>query len=82
MPQRGTPAIGSCTRPPAIRAIHGPFLRALRRGTEAGCRVLWRERAPTQLGKPVAAVNLGRTRADELLTLKVSEPCVEALATL
>lgn len=35
-----------------------------------------------QSGKPVAAVNLGRTRADELLTLKVSEPCALALAAL
>lgn len=34
------------------------------------------------LVKPVAAVNLGRTRADDLLTLKVSEPCGSALATL
>jgi NAD-dependent SIR2 family protein deacetylase len=33
-------------------------------------------------GKPVAAVNLGRTRADDLLTLKVSEPCATALAAL
>jgi NAD-dependent SIR2 family protein deacetylase len=33
-------------------------------------------------GKPLAAVNLGRTRADELLTLKVAKPCEEALAFL
>lgn len=38
--------------------------------------------AAAQAGKPVAAVNLGRTRADELLTLKVSEPCAQALAAL
>jgi hypothetical protein len=31
-------------------------------------------------GKPIAAVNLGRTRADDLLTLKVTETCAEALA--
>ncbi len=31
-------------------------------------------------GKPIAAVNLGRTRADELLTLKVNQPCSAALA--
>jgi NAD-dependent SIR2 family protein deacetylase len=37
-------------------------------------------RAAAQSGKPIAAVNLGRTRADELLTLKVSEPCAPALA--
>ena len=33
-------------------------------------------------GKPIAAVNLGRTRADELLTLKVEQPCEDALAFL
>jgi NAD-dependent SIR2 family protein deacetylase len=31
-------------------------------------------------GRPVAAVNLGRTRADALLTLKVEASCSEALA--
>jgi NAD-dependent SIR2 family protein deacetylase len=38
--------------------------------------------AAAQSGKPIAAVNLGRTRADDLLTLKVSEPCAGALAGL
>jgi NAD-dependent SIR2 family protein deacetylase len=38
--------------------------------------------AMAKLGKPIAAVNLGRTRADELLTLKVNAPCAEALAFL
>jgi len=33
-------------------------------------------------GKPLAAVNLGRTRADELLTLKVEQACEAALAFL
>jgi NAD-dependent SIR2 family protein deacetylase len=33
-------------------------------------------------GKPVAAVNLGRTRADALLTLKVERACEDALAFL
>src|SRR5262249_15845470 len=33
-------------------------------------------------GKPIAAVNLGRTRADALLSLKVNRPCVAALAFL
>ena len=33
-------------------------------------------------GKPIAAVNLGTTRADGLLTLKVSEPCAHALSFL
>ena len=35
-----------------------------------------------RLGKPVAAVNLGRTRADGLLALKVEQPCETALAFL
>ncbi len=33
-------------------------------------------------GKPIAAVNLGRTRADALIALKVEAPCEEALAFL
>jgi NAD-dependent SIR2 family protein deacetylase len=33
-------------------------------------------------GKPIAAINLGRTRADDLLTLKISEDCAAALASL
>ena len=33
-------------------------------------------------GKPIAAVNLGRTRADALIALKVEEACEEALAFL
>jgi NAD-dependent SIR2 family protein deacetylase len=39
-------------------------------------------KAAADAGKPIAAVNLGRTRADELLALKVSAPCAEALAFL
>jgi NAD-dependent SIR2 family protein deacetylase len=33
-------------------------------------------------GKPIAAVNLGRTRADHLLALKVEQPCAMALSAL
>jgi NAD-dependent SIR2 family protein deacetylase len=33
-------------------------------------------------GKPVAAINLGRTRADDLLTLKIESGCEAALAFL
>jgi NAD-dependent SIR2 family protein deacetylase len=33
-------------------------------------------------GKPVAVVNLGRTRADDVLALKVDQPCETALAFL
>ena len=36
--------------------------------------------AAAAAGKPIAAINLGRTRADHLLTLKISEPCEESLS--
>src|SRR5688572_13430976 len=35
--------------------------------------------AAAAAGKPIAAVNLGKTRADHLLALKIAEPCDEAL---
>ncbi len=35
-----------------------------------------------QNGLPIAAVNLGRTRADHLLTLKIEDRCEAALAFL
>lgn len=36
--------------------------------------------AAAAAGKPIAAVNLGRTRADHLFTLKISAPCGEVLS--
>lgn len=39
-------------------------------------------RAAAAAGKPIAAINLGRTRADDLLSLKVEQPCAQALAFL
>lgn len=39
-------------------------------------------RAAAEAGKPVAAINLGRTRADELLSLKVRQPAGMALMAL
>ena len=38
--------------------------------------------AAARAGKPIAAVNLGRTRADPLLALKVEASCDAALAFL
>ena len=35
-----------------------------------------------RMGKPIAAINLGRTRADHLLALKIERSCAEALASL
>jgi len=39
-------------------------------------------KAMADRGKPIAAVNLGRTRADEVLTLKVEHRCADALSFL
>jgi NAD-dependent SIR2 family protein deacetylase len=39
-------------------------------------------KAMAQAGNPIAAVNLGRTRADDLLTLKVADRCADALSFL
>ena len=38
--------------------------------------------AAADAGKPIAAINLGRTRADEILTLKVSARCANTLRVL
>ncbi|MCF7750363.1 NAD-dependent protein deacetylase [Bacillus subtilis subsp. subtilis] len=38
--------------------------------------------AAANAGLPVAALNLGRTRADDLLSLKIAQPCAPALAFL
>lgn len=35
-----------------------------------------------RIGKPVAAINLGRTRADHLFNVKVERPCAESLSEL
>jgi NAD-dependent SIR2 family protein deacetylase len=39
-------------------------------------------KAMADAGKPIAAVNLGRTRADDLLELKVTDRCADALSFL
>jgi hypothetical protein len=36
-------------------------------------------REAARLGKPIAALNLGRTRADDLLSLKIESDCAQAL---
>lgn len=38
--------------------------------------------AAAREGKPIAALNMGKTRADPLLTLKIEQPCAEALAVV
>jgi NAD-dependent SIR2 family protein deacetylase len=39
-------------------------------------------KAMADAGKPIAAINLGRTRADDLLTLKVTDRCASVLRVL
>ena len=39
-------------------------------------------RAMADAGKPIAAINLGRTRADDLLTLKITDRCANALSAV
>lgn len=39
-------------------------------------------REAAEAGKPVAALNLGRTRADHLLQLKLAAPCAETLSQI
>jgi NAD-dependent SIR2 family protein deacetylase len=34
------------------------------------------------MGKPIAAINLGRTRADHLFSLKIERSCADALRSL
>jgi NAD-dependent SIR2 family protein deacetylase len=38
--------------------------------------------AAARAGKPIVAINLGHTRADALLTLKIEQPCADALSFL
>jgi len=38
--------------------------------------------AAANAGKPIAAINLGRTRADDLLALKISDRCATALRVI
>jgi NAD-dependent SIR2 family protein deacetylase len=38
--------------------------------------------AAADAGKPIAAINLGRTRADDILTLKISDRCANALGVI
>ena len=39
-------------------------------------------RMAAEAGMPLAALNLGRTRADDLLSLKIESDCAQAMAQL
>jgi len=91
------PACGGILKPDVVffgEAVPRERVDAARRALEAADAVLvvgsslmvWSGfrfvRDAARAGKPVAAVNLGRTRADDLLALKVEQPCGAALAFL
>ena len=69
----------------ALRAIEGRGLddiAGLFEGPVAIAFVRGDAAAAAKAGKPVAAVNLGVTRADPLVSLKIEAPCADALAFL
>jgi NAD-dependent SIR2 family protein deacetylase len=72
-PERVEDAMGHLRRADAMLVVGSSLM------VYSGYRFV---RAAAQLGLPIAAVNLGRTRADELLSLKLAQPCAAALAFL
>ena len=72
-PQRVASAMDAVERADAMLVIGSSLM------VYSGYRFV---QAAHKAGKPIAAVNLGRTRADALLTLKVNQPCVAALSFL
>jgi NAD-dependent SIR2 family protein deacetylase len=72
-PERVDNAMQALTRADAMLVIGSSLM------VYSGYRFAY---AAAHAGKPIAAVNLGRTRADELLTLKVEQPCAAALACI
>jgi NAD-dependent SIR2 family protein deacetylase len=63
----------------AVREADALLVVGTSLGVQSGLRHC---REAATLGKPVIAVNLGRTRADELLRLKLEAPCGIALHAL
>ncbi len=72
-PERVTAAMGHLAHADAVLVVGTSLM------VYSGYRFV---HAAAQSGKPIAAVNLGRTRADPLLSLKVSDSCAAALAFL
>ena len=70
-PRRVEAAMGSLERADAMLVVGSSLM------LYSGYRFA---HAAARAGKPIAAVNLGRTRADELLSLKVEQSCAAALA--
>jgi NAD-dependent SIR2 family protein deacetylase len=72
-PERVTAAMQGLLRADAVLVVGSSLM------VYSGYRFV---EAAAAAGKPVAAINLGRTRADDLLTLKVTQSCGAALAFL
>ncbi|MEW5836096.1 MAG: NAD-dependent protein deacetylase [Pseudomonadota bacterium] len=71
--ERVAAAIGACQAADAVLVVGSSLM------VFSGYRFV---AAAAKAGKPIATVNLGVTRADPLVTLKVDAPCAEALAFL
>jgi len=72
-PERGVRARAALAQADAVLVVGSSLM------VHSGYRYV---RAAAEDGLPVAALNLGRTRADALFSLKVSQPCAEALDAL
>jgi NAD-dependent SIR2 family protein deacetylase len=72
-PRRASAALARVTRADALLVVASSMMVC------SGVRLV---RAATERGIAVAAINLGNTRADALLSLKVSARCDEMLPTL
>ena len=72
-PERGARARAALEQADAVLVVGSSLM------VHSGYRYV---RAAAEDGLPVAALNLGRTRADDLFALKVSRPCADALDAL
>ncbi|HYG43091.1 MAG TPA: NAD-dependent protein deacetylase [Bordetella sp.] len=72
-PERGVRARAALAQADAVLVVGSSLM------VHSGYRYV---RAAAEDGLPIAALNLGRTRADGLFSLKVARPCAEALDAL
>lgn len=72
-PERGAQARAALAQADAVLVVGTSLM------VHSGYRYV---RSAFEAGLPIAALNLGRTRADEMFNLKVAAPCADALNTL
>ncbi|MCD0504330.1 NAD-dependent protein deacetylase [Bordetella petrii] len=72
-PERGVRARAALEQADAVLVVGSSLM------VHSGYRYV---RAAAENGQPIAALNLGRTRADALFSLKVAQPCAPALDAL